>query len=62
MIFVRIDRETELSYDADQAQQEPDGTLKLYKWTQIGRYVCPLNKTLVETLAPGKWASFSKDK
>lgn len=61
MITVYTDREHSKQFDADQASVEKDGTLVLYKWLRIGRYRCPLNKTIVDTFAPGKWVRFTHD-
>lgn len=62
MITVHTTREDSQQYDADQGVIGKDGTLTLYKWLSIGRYRCPLHRTIVTTFAPGKWANFSPDK
>lgn len=61
MITVFTTREHSEQYDADQGVVEKDGALTLYKWLTIGRYKCPLNREIVTTFAPGKWANYHKD-
>jgi hypothetical protein len=61
-IIVQVDQETEQSYDADQGVIEKGGELNLYKWEEVNGtpYRNPMKKTLVATIAPGKWSNYCK--